>query len=42
MPTHLHLIIFDNDFNNERLRKTVREMRQYTGRMLADYYSFPK
>ncbi|MBP6473488.1 MAG: hypothetical protein KBE23_11390 [Chloroflexi bacterium] len=37
MPTHLHLIVFDADFDNERLRGTLRDMRQYTGRMLADY-----
>jgi putative transposase len=37
MPTHLHLILFDHDFNNERLQRTIRDMRQYSGRPLADY-----
>ena len=36
MPTHVHLIVFDADFDNERLKQTLRDMRQYTGRMLAD------
>jgi hypothetical protein len=37
MPTHLHLILFDADFDNDRLRNTVRDMRQFTGWQLADY-----
>ncbi len=37
MPTHLHLILFDADFNNERLRKTVNAMRQFTGRQLSNH-----
>ena len=37
MPTHLHLIITDIDYNIERLRRTVTDMRKYTGRRLADY-----
>ena len=37
MPTHLHLILFDSDFDNERLQRTIRDMRQFTGRQLADY-----
>jgi putative transposase len=37
MPTHLHLILFDVDFDNERLRQTINAMRQFTGRQLADY-----
>ena len=37
MPTYTHLIIFDADFHNQRLQKTIAEMRQYTGRRLADY-----
>ncbi len=34
---HLHLILFDADFYNERLKHTLRDMRQYIGRMLADF-----
>ena len=37
MPTHTHLIVFDVDFDNERLRQTINAMRQFTGRQLADY-----
>ncbi len=37
MPTHAHLILFDADYNVARLRKTVNDMRQFTGRRLADY-----
>ena len=37
MPTHLHLILFDADFDVGRLRRTLRDMRQYTGRKLTDY-----
>jgi len=36
MPTHLHLIVFDADFNVARLRQTIMDMRKYTGRRLAD------
>ena len=37
MPTHVHLILFDQDFDNERLRRTLRELRRFTGRQLADF-----
>lgn len=37
MPTHAHLIVFDTDFDNQRLRQTITAMRQFTGRKLADY-----
>ncbi len=37
MPTHLHLIVSDADFNVQRLRQTLTDMRKYTGRRLADY-----
>ena len=37
MPTHTHLIVFDADFDNARLNKTITAMRQYTGRQLANY-----
>jgi len=37
MPTHLHLIVFDEAFDNERLQHTVNAMRQFTGRQLANY-----
>ncbi|MCI0397527.1 MAG: hypothetical protein L0332_23145 [Chloroflexi bacterium] len=37
MPTHLHLIVFDADFDAQRLTRTLADMRKYTGRRLADY-----
>ena len=37
MPNHFHAIVFDHDFDNERLKKTLDEFRKFTGRKLADY-----
>jgi len=37
MPTHIHVMLFVADFDSDRLRNTVRDMRQFTGRQLADY-----
>jgi REP element-mobilizing transposase RayT len=37
MPTHIHLIIADADFDVDRLRKTIVEMRRYTGQQLLRY-----
>jgi putative transposase len=37
MPTHLHMIVFDADFNNERLIRTLADFRKFTGRQLSDY-----
>jgi REP element-mobilizing transposase RayT len=37
MPTHLHAIVFDADFNSERLKHTLDDMRKFTGRQLLDY-----
>lgn len=37
MPTHMHLLVSDVDFNAQRLRQTLTDMRKYTGRQLADY-----
>ena len=37
MPTHSHVIVFDNEFNVPRLQQTLQDMRKYTGRRLADY-----
>ncbi|MFT5195450.1 MAG: putative transposase [Candidatus Promineifilaceae bacterium] len=36
MPTHCHLILFDANFDQERLRKTIAAMRQFTGRQLIE------
>jgi REP element-mobilizing transposase RayT len=37
MPTHLHLIVFDCDFDSQRLRRTLTDIRKYTGHRLVDY-----
>jgi putative transposase len=37
MPTHIHVIFFDRDFNSARLIQTLNEFRKYTGRSLSDY-----
>jgi putative transposase len=37
MPTHLHLIAFDVDFNSQRLSETLTDFRKFTGRKLCDY-----
>ncbi|MGH9432890.1 MAG: REP-associated tyrosine transposase [Terriglobia bacterium] len=37
MPTHLHLIVFDADWDVERLRRTLADFRKFTGRRLSDY-----
>ena len=37
MPTHLHAIVFDAEFQAERLNRTLTDFRKFTGRRLADY-----
>lgn len=37
MPTHVHLIVFDGDFDNERLINTLADFRKFTGRQLSDF-----
>jgi putative transposase len=37
MPTHLHAIVFDIEFHSERLKRTLDDMRKFTGRELLDY-----
>ena len=37
MPTHLHLIIFDEAFDSQRLQQSLTDFRKFTGRRLADY-----
>lgn len=36
MPTHLHLIVFDQDFDTQRLSRTLADFRKFTGRQLSD------
>jgi putative transposase len=37
MPTHLHAILFDQEFNSERLKHTLDDLRKFTGKQLADH-----
>jgi putative transposase len=37
MPTHLHAILFDIDFDAERLKHTLDDMRKFTGRQLVQH-----
>lgn len=34
MSTHIHLIVFDAQFDNQRLQKTINEFRKFTGNAL--------
>ena len=37
MPTHVHVILFDVEFNSERLKHILDDLRKFTGRQLLDY-----
>lgn len=37
MPTHVHAILFDANFNSGRLLRTLADLRKYTGRQLTRY-----
>jgi putative transposase len=37
MPTHLHLIVFDQTWDATRLEKTLTEFRKFTGRQLVEF-----
>ena len=37
MPTHMHAIFFDADFNNEQLEQSLTDFRKFTGRALSDF-----
>ena len=37
MPTHAHLVVFDADYDKQRLQNSISAMGQYTGRQLAGY-----
>ena len=44
MPTHVHAILFDVEFDALRLKRTLDDMRKFTGRRLLNYSArhFPK
>jgi putative transposase len=37
MPTHLHAVLFDIQFNADRLKHTLDDMRKFTGRLLVEH-----
>lgn len=37
MPTHLHLIVFDCEFNPDRLNATVASFRRFTGHAMVRF-----
>jgi hypothetical protein len=37
MPTHMHAIVFDEEFDSTRLAATITDFRKHTGRQVADY-----
>jgi hypothetical protein len=37
MPTHMHAIFFDRDFDSVRLNASLADFRKFTGRSLSDY-----
>jgi putative transposase len=37
MPTHIHAIVFDKEFDSRRLEGTLIDFRKFTGRQLSDY-----
>ena len=37
MPTHLHLILFDEEFNTGRLGETITAFRKFTGQQLTNF-----
>ena len=37
MPTHLHLIAFDADFDAKLAARTLTDFRKFTGRQLSDH-----
>jgi REP element-mobilizing transposase RayT len=39
MPTHMHAIFFDSDFDSGRLQRSLADFRKFTGRSLSDFCS---
>ena len=37
MPNHAHLVVFDANFDNDHLEKTLTDFRKFTGHKLAVY-----
>jgi putative transposase len=39
MPNHLHAIVFDANFDSQRLKHTLDDFRKFTGSQMIDYCS---
>ena len=37
MPTHLHLVVFDSEFNPDRLSQTIASFRRFTGHEMVRF-----
>jgi REP element-mobilizing transposase RayT len=37
MPTHIHAIVFDREYDTARLESTLTDFRKFTGRSLSDF-----
>lgn len=37
MPNHFHAVVFDKEYDNDRLHQTLTSLRKFTGNRLADY-----
>jgi len=37
MPNHFHAVVFDKDFDSERLKHTLDDFQKFTGRQVADH-----
>ena len=37
MPTHMHAIVFDKDYQSDRLVQSLADFRKFTGRSLCDF-----
>ncbi len=37
MPNHIHMIVFDQSLDNQRLKQTLTDFRKFTGHKLADH-----
>ena len=42
MPTHLHMILFERNWNSQALEQTLSDFRKFTGRLLCDFFEARK
>jgi REP element-mobilizing transposase RayT len=39
MPNHLHAVVFDENFDEVRLKHTIDDFQKFTGKQLSNHYS---